>query len=169
MSDQVILTIGNRMMGDDGAGPLLASLLQHSPAPGWQVVDGGPAPENVVHRVRSIAPKRVVVVDATEMELQPGEIRVVDERFIAERFIITTHDLPVSFLIAALRETVPDVQFLGIQPSIVAFGYPMSAAVERAVAMIHAQLQRGASVNAWPLLETPMQNHASYGEETNHA
>ena len=154
MSQQLILTVGNSMMGDDAAGPLLSSLLKRSPAPGWQVIDGGSAPENVVHRVRAIAPDRVLVVDAAEMELEPGEVRFIDDHFISEQFIITTHDLPVSFLIAALRESVPEVLFLGIQPSLVAFGYPISPAVERAVMNIHAQLQNGAGADAWPYLVT---------------
>ena len=164
MSDQVILTIGNSMMGDDGAGPLLSSLLQGSPVPGWQVVDGGSAPENVVHRVRAIAPDRVLVVDATEMELAPGEVRLVDDRFISEQFIVTTHDLPVSFLIAALRESVPEVLFLGIQPSLVAFGYPISPAVEQAVINLHAQLQSGAAADSWRYLNC----HGSRDEDTQH-
>ena len=86
-----------------------------------------------MHRVRTIAPNRVFVVDATQTDLGPGEVRVLDDRFISEQFIITTHDLPVSFLLAALRETVPEVLFLGIQPSLSAFGYPISPAVEQAV------------------------------------
>jgi len=155
MSGQVILTVGNRMMGDDGAGPLLASMLRRSPAPGWQVVDGGSAPENVVHRVRALAPELVLVVDATDMELEPGEVRLIDDRFIAERFVMTTHDLPVSFLIASLRESVADVRLLGIQPSLVAFGFPMSAAVERAVADVHAALGCGTLPDAWPSLAVP--------------
>jgi hydrogenase 3 maturation protease len=149
MNEQVILTVGNGMMGDDAAGPLLAALLQRSPAPGWQVVDGGSAPENVVHRVRALAPDRVLVVDAAEMELEPGEVRLVGDGLIVERFITTTHDLPVSFLIETLRQTVPEVHFIGIQPSLIAFSYPLSAAVERAVQDIHARLQQGAAVNSW--------------------
>ena len=155
MSDQVLLTVGNSMMGDDGAGPLLSSLLDRAPAPGWQVVDGGSAPENVVHRVRALSPWRVVVVDATDMDLEPGAIRLVDDRRIADQFIMTTHDLPVCFLIAALRESVPEVAFLGIQPALVAFGCPMSAAVERAVRDIHAQLRSGCAIDHWPSLEAP--------------
>ena len=153
MKEQVILTVGNRMMGDDAAGPLLAALLQRSPAPGWLVLDGASAPENVVHRVRAIAPGRVLVVDAAEMELEPGEVRLVDDRLIVEQFISTTHDLPVSFLITALRETAPEVQFLGIQPSLIAFGCPLSAAVEKAVTHIHARLQQRAPLNSWPSLK----------------
>lgn len=152
MTDQVILTIGNSMMGDDAAGPLLASLLQCSPVPGWQAVDGGAVPENVMHRVRAMTPNRVLVVDATEMALEPGEVRLVDDRFISEQFIMTTHNLPVSLLIASLRETVPEVLFLGIQPSVVAFGYPISSVVEQAVVGIHAKLQSGTAIEAWPYL-----------------
>ena len=162
MSDQVILTVGNSMMGDDAAGPLLSSLLQRSPVPGWQVVDGGSAPENVVHRVRALAPKRVLVVDATEMELEPGEVRLIDDRFISEQFIMTTHDLPVSFLIAALRESVPEVLLLGIQPLLVAFGYPVSPAVQQAVLNVHAQLRGGAAINnGWSYLEVHDSRHAT--------
>lgn len=170
MNKQVILTVGNSMMGDDAAGPLLSSLLQQLPAPGWQVVDGGSAPENVLHRVRAIAPTRVVVVDATDMALDPGEVRLVDDQFIAEQFIITTHDMPLSFLIAALRESVPQVQLLGIQPLVVAFGYPISTAVEQAVVSIHARLRSGAPVDVWPCLEMPwpVPNCKTLGEETKH-
>lgn len=159
MSCQVILTVGNSMMGDDGAGPLLASLLQQSPAPGWQVVDGGSAPENVAHQVRAIAPERVLVVDATDMELPPGEVRLVDDSVIAEQFIMTTHDLPLSFLITALRESVPEVRLLGIQPSVIAFGYPISPTVARAVAAVHTRLQRGAPLDTWPSLKVPLMTH----------
>jgi hydrogenase 3 maturation protease len=170
MSDQVILTVGNSMMGDDAAGPLLSGLLRSSPAAGWQVVDGGSAPENVLHRIRAVGPERVVVVDATEMELAPGEVRLVDDRFIAEQFIFTTHDLPLSFLIAALRESVGQVYLLGIQPALVAFGYPVSAAVEQAVANIHERLQRGEPIETWPYLETipSAADHNVYREESNH-
>ncbi len=155
MSDSVILTVGNSLMGDDGAGPLLASLLQRSPAPGWQVIDGGSVPENVVHRVRAMAPQRVLVVDATDMELEPGEIRLIDDRSIDEQFIMTTHDLPLSYLMAALRESVPNVRLLGIQPAVVAFGLPLSAAVERAVGDIHTALKCGRSPDAWAWTQTP--------------
>ncbi len=147
------MTVGNGMMGDDAAGPLLAALLERSPAPGWQVVDGGSAPENVVHRLRSMTPARVLVVDAAEMALEPGDVRLVDDRFIVERLMTTTHDLPVSFVIEMLRQTVPEVHFLGIQPLLVGFGFPLSPPVERAVLDIHVRLQQGAAVDSWPRLK----------------
>jgi hydrogenase 3 maturation protease len=148
----VVLTVGNTMMGDDAAGPMLAARLRNAPAPGWEAVDGGSAPENVMHRVRALAPERVLVVDATDMGLAPGEIRRVDDRFIAENFIMTTHDMPVSYLIASLRESVAQVHFLGIQPAVVAFGYPVSPEVARSIEAIHRHLRANDAIDAWPAL-----------------
>lgn len=139
----VILTVGNSMMGDDGAGPLLAEMLTQSPAAGWTVIDGGSSPENVSHEVEALAPQRVIVVDAADMALEPGSVRLIDDAAIADMFIMTTHNLPLSFLIERLREFVPDVLFLGIQPDIVAFHFPMTDPVRHAVETVHADLCAG--------------------------
>ncbi len=136
----VLLCVGNCMMGDDGAGPLLAELCAANPVAGWEVIDGGAAPENDIGFIRELRPQRLVIVDATEMGLPVGEIRVVDENDIAEMFIMTTHNMPLTWLIQQLREDVPDVTFIGIQPDVVAFYYPLSEKVKTAVAEIYAHL-----------------------------
>ena len=41
----VLLCVGNSMMGDDGAGPLLAEKCAAAPKGHWVVIDGGSAPE----------------------------------------------------------------------------------------------------------------------------
>lgn len=150
---RVVLTVGNSMMGDDGAGPLLAELMQRQPIPGWVVIDGGSAPENHAHEVRALAPAQVIVVDAADMGLAPGEVRLVDDACIADMFFMTTHNLPLNFLIEGLREDVPEVRFLGVQPGIVAFSFPMSEAVRDAVTAIHATLAAGGDATAWAELE----------------
>lgn len=152
MTANVVLTVGNSMMGDDGAGPLLAELMTQSPIADWTVIDGGSMPENHSHHVSELNPARVIVVDAAEMGLAPGEIRIVDDRHIAELFIMTTHNLPISFLIERLREDVPEVVFLGIQPGTVAFSYPMCDAVKSAVETIHARLASGEGIEAFEQL-----------------
>ncbi|MFA9440196.1 hydrogenase maturation peptidase HycI [Uliginosibacterium sp. sgz301328] len=143
MNSNIILTVGNSMMGDDGAGPMLAALLTGQPAPGWQVIDGGSAPENAAHEISAVAPERVLIVDAADMGLSPGQMRLIDEAAISEMFIMTTHDLPLSFLMQRLRESAGEVLFLGIQPDLVAFGFPMCTAVSEAVTALHRQLVSG--------------------------
>lgn len=135
-----LLCVGNSMMGDDGAGPLLAERCAEQPLPGWTVVDGGAAPENDIGYLRELRPAHLVIVDATDMGLAPGEIRTLTEDDIGEMFMMTTHNLPLTFLMQQLREDVPQITFIGIQPDVVAFYYPMSPAVSQAVARLHQLL-----------------------------
>ena len=58
MNENVILTVGNTMMGDDGAGPYLAQLCSENSLPNWSALDGGSAPENLVHQITAMKPKR---------------------------------------------------------------------------------------------------------------
>ncbi|QIZ76240.1 hydrogenase maturation peptidase HycI [Ferrimonas lipolytica] len=136
----VVLTVGNTMMGDDGAGPLLAQMLNDNPIDGWQVIDGGAMPENVVHQVRRLEPQRVIVVDAADFGEKAGEIRLINPATIAEMFIMSTHALPLNFLIDELKQTVPEVEFIGIQPAIVAFSFPMTDMVKDAVTTVYQTL-----------------------------
>jgi hydrogenase 3 maturation protease len=109
------------MMGDDGAGPLLAEMCAARPVGEWVVIDGGSAPENDIVAIRELRPDRLLIVDATDMGLNPGEIRLVDPDDIAEMFMMTTHNMPLNYLIDQLQEDVGEVIFLGIQPDIVGF------------------------------------------------
>ncbi|MFS2222669.1 hydrogenase maturation peptidase HycI [Pantoea sp. B65] len=141
--NKVLLCVGNSLMGDDGAGPHLAGLCSASALPGWTVIDGGVAPENDVHVIRELNPAQLVIVDATEMALQPGEMRIIDEHDIPEMFIMTTHNMPLTFLIEQLRQSIDCITFVGIQPDVVAFYYPLSEAVEQAVSRLHHLLLQG--------------------------
>ncbi|MCL1074098.1 MULTISPECIES: hydrogenase maturation peptidase HycI [Shewanella] len=137
---KVLLCVGNSMMGDDGAGPLLAQQLADRPIYGWQVVDGGSAPETETVHIRELAPKLLVVVDATEMGLNPGEIRLVDPDSIGEMMLMSTHSMPLNYLIDDLRDAVDEVVMIGIQPDIVGFCYPMTPPVSQAVAALYQKL-----------------------------
>ncbi|BDH47692.1 hydrogenase 3 maturation protease [Salmonella enterica subsp. enterica serovar Choleraesuis] len=136
----VLLCVGNSMMGDDGAGPLLASMCQQNPQGQWVVIDGGSAPENDIAAIRALNPQRLLIVDATDMGLRPGEIRIVDPDDIAEMFLMTTHNMPLNYLIDQLKEDIDEVIFLGIQPDIVGFYYPMTEPVKQAVEVVYQRL-----------------------------
>ncbi|MEH2921313.1 hydrogenase maturation peptidase HycI [Samsonia erythrinae] len=136
----VVLTVGNAMMGDDGAGPLLAEMMTATPVAGWIAIDGGAMPENVAHQVSAHQPRRVLIVDAADMGLDPGEIRLIDPRDIADMFIMSTHNMPLNFLIERLSEEIDEVLFLGIQPDIVGFCYPMTDKVKHAVECVYQRL-----------------------------
>src|SRR5512140_372961 len=106
-------------MGDDAAGPLLARMIRRAPLDDWDVVNGGSAPENYIHKIRDMQPERVVIVDAAEMELPAGDFRVIEEDQIGSLFLMTTHSLPLSYLMESIGEFVPRVEMIGIQPETV--------------------------------------------------
>ncbi|MGS9668576.1 hydrogenase maturation protease, partial [Salmonella enterica subsp. enterica serovar Infantis] len=81
----------------------------------WGVIDGGSAPENDMVAIRELRPQRLLIVDATAMGLNPGEIRIIDPDDIAEMFMMTTHNMPLTSLIDQLKEEVGEVIFVGIQ------------------------------------------------------
>lgn len=136
----VLLCVGNNMMGDDGAGPLLAEKFRAAPQGEWVLIDGGSAPENDIGAIRELRPQRLLLVDATEMGLNPGEIRIIDPDDISDMFMMTTHNMPLNYLVDQLREDVGEVIFLGIQPDIVGFYYPMTEAVKHAVDTVYGRL-----------------------------
>ncbi len=150
MKRKLVLTVGNWMMGDDAAGPLLAQAMQRAPLDDWKVLDGASAPENCLHLIRETAPEQILVVDAADMDLAPGEIRMIDADGLEDPFLMTTHTLPLFYLVQSLREIAPRVDLLGIQPRVVAFGYPVSPEVHRAVRQVYEGL--GQVVLAWDRL-----------------
>lgn len=149
----VMLAVGNSMMGDDAAGPMLFDLMEANPVDGWIAVNGGSAPENVAHQVRALKPERLLIVDAADIGLNPGEIRIIDPDDIAEMFIMSTHNLPLNFLIDQLKEDIPEVIFLGIQPDLVAFYMPVNEKVTRAVQQVYDALLAREGLGGFALFE----------------
>lgn len=147
---RLVVAIGNELMGDDAAGPLLARLMQSKPVEGWEVMDCGPVPENFLHQIKRFRPDAVLAVDACDMGLDPGSIRLLAvEDILASAWVWTTHQLPLRFFMCAVAEAVPEVCLVGIQPKCVAFGAPVSAEVRNAVEVLYRQLQAGNLGLAW--------------------
>ncbi|MTB44495.1 hydrogenase maturation peptidase HycI [Providencia sp. wls1950] len=149
----LMLAVGNSMMGDDGAGPMLFDLMQQTPIDGWVAINGGSSPESVSHQVRALKPQRLLIVDAADIGLAPGEIRVIDPDDIAEMFIMSTHNLPLNFLIDQLKEDIGEIIFLGIQPDLVGFYMPMNDKVVAAVEQVYQALPTWEGLGGFRLFE----------------
>lgn len=143
MSGKVVLTVGAVLRGDDAAGPLLAKMLEDDPIEGWDVLDGGQMPEDYLSVVRRKEPDVLVVVDAAAMGLAAGSLRVLTEDDVARDFMMTTHSLPLSFLLSELRSCCKEIIFIGIQPAQTEFFGSMTPAVVEAVEEVYGRLARG--------------------------
>ncbi len=109
------MCIGNREGGDDAVGPYIADRLKFEKLDNIGVIDCGTVPENYTSIVKRKKPKILVIIDAVEMELKPGEIRIVPKEKIGV-MTISTHGIPISVLIGYLEQYVENIIFIGIQP-----------------------------------------------------
>ena len=127
----VVLGVGNRNKGDDGAGSIIAERLAGRGLQG--VFDCGGVPENYVSRVARLQPAQVVFIDVVDFGMPPGSI----ELFGGERLGVqsaSTHSGGLSPIMDFLRGSCDAFCWvLAVQPEQVGFGQGLSHAVQKAV------------------------------------
>lgn len=143
---RVVLTAGAVLRGDDAAGPYLAKLLQDNPVEGIEVIDGGQTPEDDLGYIRKIGVDELILFDAASMELAPGEMRILQEEDVFSDYMMTTHSLPLSFLIAELKNCCKSVIFVGIQPAHTDFMGALTPQVKKSCDKFYDILKNGEDV-----------------------
>lgn len=111
----LLMCIGNREGGDDSVGTYIADELKKILDNNFFVVDCGTVPENYTSIVKSKKPKNLIIIDAIEMGLNPGEIRIVPKEKIGVMHI-STHGIPISVLITYLESYIDKIILIGIEP-----------------------------------------------------
>lgn len=139
MARRLLLGVGNDIRGDDGIGSLVARELDH---PDWVVIDCGQVPENEMIMVEEGDYDLVVMVDAANMGLEPGEIRQVPRKYL-DLFALSTHALPLSVVIDLLQEKVPRVVLIGIQPKDMGLGEGLTPELQDAKGRLMTMLLDG--------------------------
>ncbi|MFQ6067325.1 MAG: hydrogenase 3 maturation endopeptidase HyCI [bacterium] len=132
----VLLGVGNRIRGDDAAGPELIKILKKrlsNKGGGIFLFDGGEMPENYLLPVTDLKPNLVIVVDAVDSGSHPGTIRLFPIRQIPQGSF-STHRLSLRFLGSYLeKETQARIFVLGIQPKSVKLEEKLSPEVKKAL------------------------------------
>ncbi len=114
----VIMGIGNEMRGDDAIGSVLAQEMSKLflEKERITIIDGKTVPENFTGTIKRETPSHIILLDAVEMNKTPGQIKLVKKDEI-ENYNISTHAMPLSFLIKYLESTSSaKIILLGIQP-----------------------------------------------------
>lgn len=107
----LLIGIGNDLLGDDGVGPYIADNLLGSD---WSVINAGIVPENFTRMIREMRPDQIVIIDAVHMDLPPGSVRIIPPDVIRD-YGIGTHQIPLPFFIEHCASVSP-VVLIGIQP-----------------------------------------------------
>jgi hydrogenase 3 maturation protease len=139
----ILLGIGNILRGDDGAGSYLARTF-HSKE--WISIDGGMMPENFTSLLRREHPAVLVLVDAAEMGLAPGEFRRIPLDQVAD-VSVGTHEASLTTFIAYVSSFVEEVVFIGIQPEKILDSSSLSHPVRNAVDHLKIILQNEGILN----------------------
>jgi len=108
----IVMCVGNPDGGDDAVGPYIADKLKET---NLFVINCETVPENYVGVVKKQKPETLLIIDAVEMGLSPGDIRIVPKEKIGV-MTISTHGIPIPVLIEYLNQYVKKIIFIGIQP-----------------------------------------------------
>ena len=101
-------------------------------------IDCGTAPENYISKLRKDVPEILIIIDAAEMGLKAGSIRVLNYDELSGE-IVTTHGMPLSFLLEQFNKTI-DIILIGIQPKQTNLGEPLSDEVRTAAELLIEKL-----------------------------
>ncbi len=121
----ILMGVGNILRGDDGIGSIIAKTFKDDD---WLSLDCGVIPENYTSIIKKNKPKLLVILDVVEMDLKPGNLRIISPDKISALHL-TTHSMPLSFLISYLKEYTEKIIFIGIQPKTIDFSDSISPEV----------------------------------------
>ena len=120
----IVLGIGNEVKSDDGVGPLIIKKLKDENIENKNLlfIDAKTVPENFTGKIRKEKPSHLIIVDACLMDLQPGDMKIVNKYDFAN-IGISTHSMSLSFFVRFLeKDTKINIIFVGIEPETMDFG-----------------------------------------------
>ena len=136
---QVLLGIGNDLLGDDGVGPYIARNVSTNH---WKAFDGGSVPENFIRPIRNLAPDLLVLVDAVDMGMSPGTVRIIPVEAIRDHGF-GSHQISLAHLIGILESFCSRVVLVGVQPRCLDPDTPLTPPVISAADSILTLLKSG--------------------------
>lgn len=158
MSGTLVLGIGNRLSGDDAAGPYVVDMLNRKGQKGTRptppeiiAIDAGTSPESYTSLIRRHQPDLLILVDAADMGLSPGSLRIIPPVAITVASF-STHHMPLSMLMSYTGGLCPQVVLIGLQPEQTDLGRGISKAVRSSVKKLTQVILEGRT-NEIPLLE----------------
>jgi len=141
MDNIIILGVGNFLKRDDWIGCYATKILKRElKAKNIQFIIGGVSPEAYAEKIVRAKPTKVVILDAVDMGLKPGQIKLINIKQIKQA-LPNTHKPSLRILIDYLRKTTDTtIKIIGIQPKNVDLGEKMSKEVKNAIPAIKERL-----------------------------
>jgi len=123
----LLLGVGNRLRGDDAVGSLMVERLKGKV--NIPLIDAGDVPENYLGPIETSGADLVLVVDATEMGANAGDVAIFDIEQV-QGMSISTHTANLGLMFQVIPpEKRPHVILVGIQPGSMELGQALSEPV----------------------------------------
>lgn len=123
--------LGNPLQGDDRAGIEVARELLIRKAREIIPIICETTPGNFIPLIEREHPDRLVLVDAADMGLPPGSIRLIPAEKL-EEISFTSHDLSLDLMLRSVAGNTPII-LIGIQPERVELSLELTSSVRDAV------------------------------------
>jgi hydrogenase 3 maturation protease len=128
-----ILGIGSGLRGDDALGPVFIRMMKRRVGKKVRLFDCGTVPESFAGPIKRFRPTHILMIDAAQMDLSPGQARLITPDKIGG-ITISTHAIPLNVLSEYFASTIGcKVALLGVQPKTVGFDEMLSKDVEAAL------------------------------------
>ena len=93
-------------------------------------INGGSVPENFTGLIKKCDPSHIILIDASLMNREAGEINIVNKDNIVD-ISISTHSMSLSYLIKYLElEKDFNILFIGIEPEIMDLSFELSPKIK---------------------------------------
>ena len=123
----LLLGVGNRLRGDDAVGSLLVERLQGKVD--IPLIDAGDVPENYLGPIEQASADVVLIIDATDMGANVGDVAIFDIEQV-QGMSVSTHTANLGLMFQVISpEKRPQVILLGIQPGNMKLGQGLSEPV----------------------------------------
>lgn len=142
-----LLGCGSHLRGDDAAGVVIVEALEDlngtQGVKTVQIFNGDVAPENQTGGIKEFKPDLVLLIDAVDMDAEPGTARLISsDKIKCDGVSFSSHMMPMAILIDYLiRETGCSVMLLGIQAKSLDFMAELTPAVATTVKTLITNLQ----------------------------
>jgi hydrogenase 3 maturation protease len=142
-----VLGIGSELRGDDVAGILTARQIEKNTkgkttAPQVRVFIGETAPENLTGEIKRFQPTHLIIIDAADLDSEPGHIKVLNPDTIGGTSFCT-HSLPIKVMADYLLQSFDcQVITIGIQPKTLTVGARPSKEILKAAKQLSATITK---------------------------
>ena len=93
-------------------------------------INGGSVPENFTGLIKKINPSHIILIDASLMNKEAGEINIVNKDNIVD-ISISTHSMSLAYLIKYLeQEKEYNILFIGIEPEVMDLSFELSPKIK---------------------------------------